>query len=673
MPPEFQFLRPGWLLLLPVVPLLLVWLSRARRDRRRWEAVCDPDLLPHVLIAAPPRRRRRWPGAVAAVCALLGIVAMAGPAWERLPQPVYRSQSALMIALDLSRSMLATDLPPSRLDQARYALRDILAMRADGQTGLLVFAADAFVVSPLTDDTATIDAQVPALEPGIMPAQGSRPERAIELAVALLQQAGARQGDILLITDGAAEPDAAAAAARAAAAGGYPVSVLAVGTPEGAPIPREKGGFVTDAAGGIVIPRLPRPELRGLARAGGGTYVGLDGGSVNFGRLAARWEDAGPNGIDTGRVTDTWLDRGPWVAALAVPLVLLGFRRGVLALAACALLPLTPQARADGWDDLWSRPDQQAAAALEAGEPERAQALFEDRRWRATAAYRAGDYEAAARALEAFEDVESLYNKGNALARAGRIEDAIASYEAALTLDAGHEDARYNRDLLRSLQNQGGQGDGQSSDGQAPDSQTPDSQTSGESGADGQGSREQQAGSESGQEGEGAEPGESGADAPSQPGGAGSGDGGRQGDPDRLSAAERSALDQQAARSAQADPQPGSRTANGPDGPDPEAQRQANGAAGGEEPGDGPQGEAAGEPAGAERGPGDPGTEDRPAETPLAQALAPGAEPDEAEQATEQWLRRIPDDPGGLLRRKFYYQYRERGDRAGDEEIDQAW
>ena len=639
MPPDFHFLRPGWLLLLPLVPLALLALARARRDRRRWEAVCDPALLPHVLIDRTAGPRRRWPGVVIGLASLLAIVALAGPAWERLPQPVFRSQSALVAALDLSRSMEAADLTPSRLARATYALRDILKERSDGQTGLVVFAADAFVVSPLTDDTGTILAQLPALEPAIMPAQGSRPERGIALAAALLSQAGASRGDILLLTDGAADDAAAADAVRDAVRAGYRVSVLAAGTPAGAPIPEAEGGFVTDASGGIVVPRLDEPALRALAAAGGGAYARVDGGPAALGPLSKRWNAAEATGEETGLVTDSWLDRGPWLAALIVPLALLGFRRGVLLLAACALLPVAPQAQAAGWEDLWSRPDQRGAAALAAGEAAEAQALFEDRRWRAAAAYRAGDYEAAADALAGLDDPDSLYNRGNALARTGRYEEALASYDAALEQAPDHGDALYNRELLQDLaqpQGQGGQGD-QGEEGE------PGEQNAGEDSAGGSGDRDSRQADAGDEGGEGRpDPADGAADDPSS---ADTGAQGAQGDPDSMSAAEREALARQAAE-------------QGPDATDERPPAAADAAAGADRE------ESAGE-AGDES---DTGPEEPP-----AGRVAAAGEPDETEQATEQWLRRIPDDPGGLLRRKFYYQYRERGAPAPTSQEEQTW
>ena len=93
LPPEFHFLRPAWLLLLPVLPLLALWVTRMRRDRRRWEAVCDPALLSHVLIDRAPGRRSTRPGLLLALVGLLAALALAGPTWERLPQPVYRARA----------------------------------------------------------------------------------------------------------------------------------------------------------------------------------------------------------------------------------------------------------------------------------------------------------------------------------------------------------------------------------------------------------------------------------------------------------------------------------------------------------------------------------------------------------------------------------------------------
>lgn len=652
LPAEFHFLRPGWLLLLPGVIALLLWAVRGRLDRRRWEEVCDPGLVPHVLIDHAPLRQRRWPVVLTALVATLGVLALSGPVWERLPQPLFRSESALVIALDLSRSMQARDLMPSRSQRASFELRDILASREDGQTGLLVFAADAFVVSPLTDDTDTILAQIPALDPDIMPAQGSRPDRAIERAASLMAQARVNRGEILLITDGAADVAAAVEAAESAAAAGYTVSVLAVGTTEGGPVPGPGDGFLTDQGGGIVIARVDPGSLRQIANAGGGLFQFASAGDTELAMLRARWENADPSGVATGLETDVWLDRGPWLLALAIPFVLLGFRRGVLGLAAGALLVSpVPEASAAQWEDLWSRPDQRGAEALAEGDAETARSLFEDRRWKAAAAYRAGDYPAAAEALDGLDDANSLYNRGTALARGGQLEDAIASYERVLEQQPDHADARYNRDLLQELldqqQSQSGQDGsegGEQSEGQSGEGQSGESQAGSESGEQG---GEDEAGQSDGGESAGGQSSEADSRSADE-----SAAGGEQGVPDEMSEAERSALSEQAAAAAQGDAETETETetdASGSEQPgDPGTQRRAGR--------DGVDGEA------------------RPEEEEEGSRMAAQSEPlDESEQATEQWLRRIPDDPGGLLRRKFYYQYRERAPGSAPAEEESAW
>ncbi|MEN8261658.1 MAG: VWA domain-containing protein, partial [Pseudomonadota bacterium] len=175
---EFHFLRPLWFLAILPLVLLLWFLWRRNRRAGQWATVCDARLLPHILIQRNGRRSP-WPLTLFATGGVLAVTALAGPAWEQLPTPVFRTESYLVIALDLSRSMDAADIKPSRLIRARYKLADILELRTEGQTALIVYAAVAFTVPPLTDDTATIASQLPALTTGLVPVQGSHAGRAL--------------------------------------------------------------------------------------------------------------------------------------------------------------------------------------------------------------------------------------------------------------------------------------------------------------------------------------------------------------------------------------------------------------------------------------------------------------------------------------------------------------
>ncbi|WP_293714901.1 VWA domain-containing protein, partial [Thiolapillus sp.] len=447
---DFHFIRPWWLLaLLPVaLGLARLWWRQGRDSA--WSGVVSPELLPHLLLDEESRLSR-WPLLLVFAGFLLAILAVAGPTWERLPQPVFSNQSPLVIALDLSRSMDARDVRPSRLQAARFKVEDILNRRKEGQTALIVFAGAPFTVSPLTDDAKTIISQLPALTTDIMPVQGSNTAAAIRQAVELLQQAQQHSGQILLITDGV-NPAASVEAARKAADAGYQVSVLGVGTREGAPIPTGRG-VIKDGKGKIVVARLNTESLEEVARAGKGRFTAmtLDDGDIR----SLGVEDVKQGLTDAGDAADQeiarWRDYGPWLLLAVLPLAALAFRRGILLLAFVMVMPLPGKVEADWWSDLWYRPDQQGQQLMQQEQPQQAAQAFRNPDWKASALYRAGDYEQAEKLWAGEKDAESRYNLGNALAREGKLEQAIKAYDEALKQNPELADARANRDLLKKL------------------------------------------------------------------------------------------------------------------------------------------------------------------------------------------------------------------------------
>lgn len=445
----FHFLRPAWLGALIPLALLALRLRRAR-EGSPWRKVVAPELAPHV-IEPGDGSGFRWGWLLVFLGFSLAILAAAGPTWEKQPMPALRGGTPLVVVLDLSRSMDAQDLEPSRLEQARFKIRDLLAARREGETALVVFAGAPFVVVPLTEDTETIALQVPVLTTDLMPVQGSDAAAAVDRAVALLRGAGHERGRILLVTDGGEAVQAKAAAASARAAG-FHVSVLGVGTPGGAPVPT-RAGLLRDADGNLVVARLDEGALAAVARAGGGRYARIapDDGDLRRLDLLDRKEEWIADGKEKDHVV-RWRDVGPWLLPPVLLLAALAFRRGVLgAVLIAALLPHPRSAVADWWQDLWRRPDQQGAALLERGRAAEAAERFEDRRWRATALYRAGDYAGAARLWAEGTDAEDQYNLGNALARQGRLQDALKAYDRALDLAPDHADAKANRALVRKL------------------------------------------------------------------------------------------------------------------------------------------------------------------------------------------------------------------------------
>lgn len=590
---HFHFLRPAWLLALLVLPLL-PWIWKRRAGANDpWRAAVDPDLLPH-LAQKGNTAGSRMPIILLGLGWIIGTTALAGPAFRLEPTPLARLDSALIVALDLSDRMRSPDLPPDRATRAKLKLAALLAARSDGQTGLIAWAGDAHTVAPLSDDAGSLRDLVNAMSPGVVPLGGQRPERAIVLAQKLLNDAGFAQGDLLIITDHAT--DRAIAAASAAHAAGLRVSVLGVGTAAGAPIPKPDGGFIPDSRGGILLPKLDADSLQRLASAGGGHYATLSADNADLATVLPQMNIGSELHEDARDGVQNFRDDGPWLVLALLPLAALAFRRGWLMVFALAFALPTERAHALDWDSLWKRDDQRAYDALQKGDATKARSLAQDPALRASAAYREGDYDAALRDFSAGEDADAHYNLGNTLAKSGQLEDALAAYDEALRQQPGMEDALRNREIVEQALKQ---------QQQQQDSGQKDSQQ-GEKGdkqqAQDQSDSEQQQDPDSSQS----------QDSDQQDNEQESSDGDPQGKPSE---------DDSSQESQPSDQQQASE----------DFQKQMEQALQ-EDPAQ--EGEETQEPTSAEA---------------IREA--------EARQALEQALRRVPDDPGGLLRRKFQIEH----------------
>ena len=539
-------------------------------------------------------------------------MALAGPVWSQLPQLVFRAESALVVVLDVSRSMDAQDVAPSRLTRAKHKILDVLEAREEGQTALVIFAGESFVVSPLTDDARTMKTLVQTLETNIMPVQGSRPDLGLQKGNELLEQAGIPGGDLLLITDGEAEP-ATLDTMKLLARQGRNISILGVGTEEGAPIPQE-GGFVKDETGAIVVPKLDRGSLQAAARAAGGRYatVALDDQDLDYVLPSMDGTKMSTQTNANQRTTNIWQEEGPWLVVILLAIALPAFRRGwVGVVLLCLLFPQISQAFS--WENVWERSDQQAMKALEQNDSKKAAKLFEQPDWKGIAHYRAGDYERAEKAFSENDSPEGHYNRGNAMAKLGKYPEAMASYQAALTQQPEHADARHNLELLKKLlENQESQSS-QGNESQSSDSSSDSQQQKGEGKESDQKNQKQ----ESGENEENTQSGE----APSQHDQNKSEGGSSQESSDNTKQAQESQ-----SQSASQDPEENTNQLDMAQSFSEEDQKDAD-------------------------------SQERMAS---ASQSKEAREDQKSEQALQQWLRRIPDDPGGLLRRKFLLEHRRR-------------
>jgi len=463
----FHFLRPAWLLLIPLW-LAGTWFSlRNKSPHRLWEDICDERLIPFMVTGNQQHSRKSWLFPLLAIWGVVISITLAGPTWKQRPVPVWQPQIPLIILFDVSSSMDATDLKPNRLRRARYKLQDLFKARRGTPMALVAFSAQPFVLAPLSSDIDTLDHLAASLATDLVPVQGSRLDRALDKARTMAQQSGFENGDILLITDEHRPSSQAMQSALSIAKAGLQLSVLSVGSPEGAPIPG-KQGFIRDASGQIILTRPNNAFLQQLAKTGNGQWVGLSADASDIQTLIAGFHRPDRDGSKLSDLSiNQWYDYGPWLIPPLLLLAALVFRRGLVFMVPLLLMPY-PRAEAMDWEDLWQNANQRGYQAFEQGDYEAASGHFNDSRWRSSALYRAGDYEQALEALGKPENADDWYNQANMLARSGRIPEAIAAYDKALELEPEHEDAQYNKSLLQQ-QNQE-QPSGQDKDKDPPSS-----------------------------------------------------------------------------------------------------------------------------------------------------------------------------------------------------------
>lgn len=589
---EFHFLRPWWLLLLVVAPLLVWAQIRYVARANNWHKVISDSLF-DALIESKPLRRVRMAMALPPLALICAAFALAGPTYERLPQPVETKSDPIVIVLDLTLSMASTDIQPSRIERAKFKISDILTHRDEGLTGLVAYAGDAYVVTPLTNDKSNILNLLPSLHPDMMPVRGSNVVAAVELANELFSSLGQERGRIMLLTDGITN----FGVLRDTVDSRYPISILGIGAPE-----------AVDSIGRESV--LDAGLLRDFAMVSGGRYRTITLGDDDIEFLLEESALTTTELLEN-QTFDVWHDVG---YLLVLPLALFlafSMRRGGLAI---VLLFVGFNIQAGWLDDLWVPKDRQALAAHDKGNFEVAADLFRDPQWRGVAKYRSGSFDEAGELFAKDESLDSLYNQGNALAWEGRFSDAIQAFDAVLTQDPNHEDAQHNKEVIEALLEAMQQQQSSESD-QSQGDQPQESEQQGDQNTQNQ-SHSQDSQENSTQE--------------SQSESANSSD------------SETSDANQDVQRQNQAVEDPNDESAEADQA---QALNQE-------------QAEA-----------------DEESQGQTSTALDESSEEREIREIHERWLRRIPDDPSGLLRRKFQAESNARIERGelNQEDFGPAW
>ena len=422
---DFHFLRPLWLLLL-VIPILGYYFFFSNsRNVSAWESVCDKRLLKFLLVKGNSKQRSLL-GYFALVGIIGAIISLAGPSWQKKETATFSPVNPVMILLNLSSDMDNSDLRPNRLARAKFAIDDMLK-EIQAQVALIVYTNEPYIISPSTEDKKIISNLLPSIDQDIMPENGDKLYRAIDLAVTRMTEEGFAFGNIVIFApDVGQDFNKALSSAANAAAKNYNVNVVSV--------------------------RADKNEkLAMLAAKGKGLYVTINEISVLAGKIN---NQISSDLKQSKNLQETWEDYGYWFLIIPLICVLSFFRRGALAVL-FLLYSFSAQA------GFFTNSDQDGAKAFAKGDYAAAANNFKQPQWKAAALYKQGQYEEAFKYFSENSDTESLYNQGNALAKSGKIEEAIKKYEEVLKNNSQHEDAKFNLEYLKKQQEQQQQAQGE--------------------------------------------------------------------------------------------------------------------------------------------------------------------------------------------------------------------
>ena len=319
----FRFATPGYLYLLLLLPLLAgLYVYAVRSRRRALERFADEAVLPGLMPEASPVRLRLK---FVLLCLGLGfiILALARPQFGSKLREVTRQGVEIMLAVDVSNSMLAQDFEPSRLERTKFAIDRLAEQLHEDRIGLIVFAGDAYVQLPITSDYVTARNFARNISPDMVSRQGTALGAAIELASGSFSSGSEGSRVIILISDGENHEDDAMAAAEAAARQGIKIYTIGIGTPEGAPI-RIGGDFIKDEEGKMVVSKLDEQTLEQIALTTGGGYIRATNRSLGLDEIVQKIGEVEKKQL-TESIFEDFSEQYQYPLAVGLALLLLDF------------------------------------------------------------------------------------------------------------------------------------------------------------------------------------------------------------------------------------------------------------------------------------------------------------------------------------------------------------
>lgn len=456
---HIHFETPFWfwgLLLIPLVGGLTRLIGQKEISFLQLEKFIDKDLLPHLLINHDKRKNSFWKMLLTwSILWTLLISGLAGPQWDYHDIETFTPDQNLCILLDVSQSMDAQDIKPSRLVRARQVIEDILNLAQGIKISLIAFAVDPHMITPLTDDMEMIRNLLPSLGTDLVYVQGSRLSPALLMASRLLGSSSGQNKSILVISDGGFEDKSAIAQARKLGQEGIRIYAMGIGAEEGSPI-QDRQGNIIKRQGNIVLSKLEKDKLQQLSQAGSGQYLEAHYSDVHIQGLLNQIKENSTPQEKTQQKIRQWEERFYLLVFPAMVILLFWFRRGfVFSFMLFIFFFSSQQSRASHLQDYFKNEDQLGKEAFDQGNYEKALEKFKDPYRQGVAQYKAGHFTEAEKLFQESERPEvatdALYNLGNAFANQRKLEQAVATYEKVLEKAPDHAKAKHNLEIVKKM------------------------------------------------------------------------------------------------------------------------------------------------------------------------------------------------------------------------------
>ncbi len=446
---EFHFLRPQLLWLL--IPALLSFIIAlvGLRETVRWKDVIAPHLRPF-MIKKGSERIKKWMHLALFVCVSVAIMGASGPSWRKIEEPEKILETPLVILLDLSQSMMATDIQPTRLERAKFKIQDFLEAKPGALTALIGYAGTAHTIVPLTRDYNIIKSHIKTLSPDVMPFPGSDLEKALILADTIASRTEA-PGNVLLISDDFTETSFGHIQNFVINTNNQ-VTIMPMNTVGGANVPaKQKNQVLKDSNGEIVRSLLDTNILEKMASLEKVSIsaLTLDKSDVAF--LAKNISENLEFKEDVEEKENNWRDDGLWLVIPFAFIVLIWFRKGWVIYGFLIMVTFSSCSEESKFMDLWETKDYQAQKYYDKAQYDEAGKLYTDPLRQGVSWYKAGDYDKAIEAFEQDTTATGAYNLGLAYYKNGDYAAAALAFGKATEIDPEMETAKHNQQVAQRI------------------------------------------------------------------------------------------------------------------------------------------------------------------------------------------------------------------------------